>query len=194
MPVLTCLSALDYVAVTPNLPDDPSRLKDALAAVNAAGLDMPTLLFAISFHESSFDTDATNPRPGSTAVGLFQFVKKTANDVQDRVLRFLPPGTTIPGLPDGSRFVDNRAKPDASAFCAYIYLLDRIAANGNDVDGGIGAFGTGADYAARTRSAITAMRAAAGFPADQPTNLLMFKAAASTQCNSLKNAIAGAWQ
>jgi Transglycosylase SLT domain len=189
MATLTCMQAFDLVSTAPTLPDAPSRLTDALAAVAAAKLDMPTLLFVIACRESGFDPDAVSD--SSTATGLFQFLEDSANDVQDRVVKnFMPAGTQIAGLESGDRFVDHRNNPQASAFCAYAYVLDRIASRHGDVAAGLAAYGTGDDYATATLSAVKAVRRVAGLPEDQPTNALMFTGAAATQCNALKNAIA----
>src|SRR5205823_648131 len=124
---LTCAQLLEKVTANqPNLASG-GRLDQAL---KESKLDGPITLAAIAYKESRFDTHASNE--SSTAEGLFQCLRGTADDIQDRVLKnFLPSGTTIPNVPVGKRFADCRTDADASAFCAWAYLLDRIASKSN---------------------------------------------------------------
>jgi SLT domain-containing protein len=188
--ILSCSEVLALVANAPHLPDDPARLKQALAAMTAAHLDMHTVLFAIAFRESSFDAAVVNPRPGATATGLFQLTETTANDIQDRVVRNFMHGAAIPNLAAGQRLVDHRTDATASAFAAYVYLLDRVAAAGNAVDEGIRRFGNGTPaYVTWVHGAVRAVRQTCGLSLDQPTELLAFNRVARDRCPDLKNTL-----
>lgn len=188
MPRLNCSQVLALLTPSPSLPASPDRLRAALAAMTASATDAATTLFVIAFRESSFDLAATNPT--SSAVGLFQVLRPTADDIQDRVLaNFMAPGTTIPDLASNQRLADHRTNPKAAAFGAYVYLLDRIASASNNVDTGIARYGTGTEYATWVRSAVRAVRRVCQLPVDQMTELVTFTRVAHERCQELRAAM-----
>lgn len=185
---LTCSEVLALVSNAPPLPDNPDRLKRALAAMTATAVDMHTTLFVIAFHESSFDPNMVNPH--SSATGLFQILSGTADDIQDRIVtNFMPSGTTIPGLAAGQRLRDHRTNTRSAVFGAYVYLLDRVASANDVVDTGIARYGDGANYATWVRSAIHTIRRVCGLPEDRVTELLTFNRVARDRCAQLKSAL-----
>ena len=182
---LSCSQTLQ--AIVDNRPALPPNGRLA-KALSGSGLDGPVTLLCIAYKESRFDPKAANP--GSTAQGLFQFLAGTADDIQDRVVKnFLAPGTTIPTVPAGGRFADHRDDPPAAAFCAWSFLLDRIAHEGNDLAAGLDGFGTGDGYGDLVLQAVFAVRATAHLPLDQPTDLIILTKTVAEKCPEVQAAL-----
>lgn len=183
--ILTCSQIFDKI--TGNMPKLPAggRLETAL---KQSGLDAPATLIAIAFKESSFNKDAENDE--SSAEGLFQCLKGTADDIQDRVVKNFLAGAAIPNVPANGRFADHRKDADAACFCAWAYLLDRIAAKGNKLKEGIKAFGDNTEqYPKDILAEVAALRAAVGSPADKPTDMALLKKGMSDKCQAIKDAM-----
>jgi RHS repeat-associated protein len=131
-----------YDAIVDNTPALPTggRLDRAL---QSSGLDVETQL-SQAWKESSFNPSAS-AAPRSSALGMFQILTGTARDVETRVWpnfvsRITPFAPGVAG--------DWRLDPGVSAQANYVYLLDRVAASGGSLAGGLGLY-----YGSRSEAA-----------------------------------------
>ena len=179
-----------FSAINNNKPPLPpgGRLDNAL---NQSGMDPLPTLIAIAFKESSFDAAAVGP---TGDLGLFQFVVATADDIQDRIVqKFLPAGTAIPNVPAGDRFANHRTDPDASSFCAWAFVLDKIAHNANQLQAGLDDYNPGeAGYGQKILSGVTALRNLCGIALGTPTDPAVLQATMQNNCPGVKAALDGA--
>ena len=185
---MTCADV--FTTIKDNKPTLPpgGRLEKAL---NLSGIDPVPTLIAIAFKESNFDAAMVGP---TGDLGLFQFLIPTADDVQDRVVRnFLPAGTTIPHVPAGARFADYRTDPVASAFCAWAFVLDKIARNNNKLLEGLNDYNPGeAGYGQKVLDGVNALRALCNSADGTPIDLGVLQTTMQNNCPGVRAALDGA--
>jgi len=167
----------------PALPDN-GRLANAR---DKSGFD-PLALLSDAYLESSFNPTAKNR--ASSATGLFQILDRTADDIQDRVWRNFV-SRTNPLVPGGGRLRDQRTDPFPSASAAYVYMLDRIAQAGGDLQKGLDLYGTGpgTGYGKRVADGVDAIRSVCGFKPGQAVTFEQMKECAKKHCKELKAAL-----
>lgn len=148
-------------------------------------------MFTLAWKESSFNPNAKNPR--STARGLYQILDGTKKDIEDRVWpRFVGGEDGFPPYPPtdpitGKEIDDWRYDPSLATSAAWVYLLDRIASRGGDLEKGIGAYGEGEEYAKKVLEGINALKQLCG-AGGKMTNDDLAKCA-SEKCNEIKRTL-----
>ena len=172
-------------AIVGNMP----ALKEGGRLANArdkSGFDWLALV-AKAWKESKFDPNAANA--SSSAVGLFQILAPTADDIQDRVWPHDIGGSMLEGK---QRLRNVRTDPSLSAEAAYIYLLDRITSAGNNFEKGLDRFGTGPGYGKSVLAGVAAIRKTCGFPPGRPVSFDQMVECAKKHCQELKDAFEAA--
>jgi RHS repeat-associated protein len=130
-----------YDAIAGNIPDVSSstRLSNAASTFNTNYIDPITLMVAIAGYESGFNPnavngDGTNP---NAATGYFGITGVAKTAVETRIGKRC--GVSV----SDQNGQDWRTDPAQATKGAYLNLLDRIAANGNDFNQGLRYAGTG---------------------------------------------------
>jgi hypothetical protein len=180
-----CSGVLEsLVGGIPALPDG-GRLDKAR---QQSGLDYLTMI-AQAYKESTFNPNAA--APNSTAVGLWQTLEPTAQDIQNRVWPNFVSKDNWP-VPAGANFADYRTDPFTSASMYYVYLLDRIAAGGGDLQKGLENYFGGKgkeDYAKKVLAGRNAIRKVCGFGPNEKPTLEQLRQCAKGKCKEIKQAL-----
>ncbi len=168
---------------------DNGRLSNAR---DKSGMDPLATMLSLAWKESSFHPGAANPR--STARGLYQILNGTKDDIEDRVWPEFVGGDDFPPYPPsdpdtGQPTDDWRYDPGLASSAAYAYLLDRIAAKGNDLRNGIAAYGEGDDYADKVLRGINAIKKTCGVPPGTDMTNEQLEKCASEKCGELKKSL-----
>lgn len=177
-----CEGAVDAIYNTLTVLPTGGRLAKAREVSKIENL----IMLVIAYKESKFDPTVKNPT--STATGLFQIRKPTADDIQDRIWpKFINPDNPI--VPAGKRLADMRTEAIPSAQAAYVYLLDRIAAAGNSLTEGLNNFGTGKGYSDKIMAGLKGLKDVCGFKPKQEITYEGIKDCAKKHCEALKDAM-----